>query len=153
MSDTKDIKKSFLAMWKQYASAGTEYAQKLLMNQASICLWEDFYTQYDPKMYDREYNILSNSYYPYQHTTMGTKILFEGGIVVSSSNMFGYKSKGWRRKNHELITNSEIVDWVWLQGLHGNTQTLPTPSDTLTNFINSNKFWNEIDRYASSKIK
>ncbi len=152
MNNNNDIKKSFLAMWKQYASAGVEYAQKLLMNQASICLWEDFYTQYDPKMYDREYNILSNSYYPYQRTTMGTKLFFEGGIIVNSSNMFGYKNKG-RNKNGELISNSEIVDWVWSQGLHGEIQTLPTPADTLTKFINSETFWNEIDRYASSKIR
>lgn len=165
MSDTKDIKKSFLAMWRQYASAGTEYAQKLLMNQAGLCLWEDFYEQYTPKLYQREYNILSNSYYPYKYSTMGASTTFESGIVVSSDNMFPYSHDTFYMvdthsgvddyvvRNEGSLTNPEIAKRVWLEGKHGTKQTLPTPADTLADFVNSRKFWTMIDSYASSKIK
>ena len=148
MSDTKDIKKSFLAMWEQYASAGTEYAQKLLMNQAGLCLWEDFYEQYTPKLYQREYNILSNSYYPYKYSTMGASTTFESGIVDTHSGVDDYVVR-----NEGSLTNPEIAERVWLKGKHGTIQTLPTPADTLADFVNSRKFWTMIDSYASNKIK
>jgi hypothetical protein len=142
-------------MWKQYASAGTEYAQKLLMNQAGLCLWEDFYEQYDPQLYQREYNILSNSYYPYKYSTMGMNTTFESGVIVSSDNMFPYSNDTFviKQKNDKSLDNSEIAERVWLEGMHGREQTLPTPADTLADFVNSRKFWTIIDNYASSKIK
>lgn len=85
-----------------------------------------YYGEYDPREYERTYQMLNTSYKPFT-TIMGE--IYEGGIVINSSNTNhkrGYYitddnkiGRGDISLREPLINEEYIYDNVWIKGIHG----------------------------------
>lgn len=68
-----------------------------------------YYGEYEPREYERTDQMLNTSYKPFT-TTMGE--IYEGGIIINSSNTNHEKGKNY--------TEEDIYNDVWIKGIHGH---------------------------------
>lgn len=90
-----------------YSTVGAKEASRLFV-QATQQALGIFYSSYSPEHYEREFNILANSYSPYLHNNGSIRY---GGVRLSPERMHPYRRQG--------ISTAEIWNGVMHFGLHG----------------------------------
>lgn len=113
----KECKKYYTAYAKGYAEA----ARKEYTSAAEKAI-NEFYLAYDPKYYDRTFDLLKNSYEPY-YDNHGNRI--DGGVKISPDNMSDYATSYSIDENMKVVANNstpkeEVFERTWYGGYHGD---------------------------------
>ena len=97
----KDLEKFIDTFGKTLAS---KVADKSVADAKAVL--EEFYLDYQPRYYNRTFDLLNNSYHRYykNHTTT-----FYGGVILSSKRMRDYKN----------TPKQDVFNWTILDGYHG----------------------------------
>lgn len=106
MSFEKSLEKDLQKWVKTYAEAYCRQAALELTETAKYAI-QKFYDDYNPRYYDRTYDLRDNSYSLYYHNN-GRKIY--GGVRISAINMQDYKNG---------TSADDVVGWTWFEGKHG----------------------------------
>lgn len=136
----KDIKKWVDSYAKTYCHKAAKEITRFAKNAIDL-----FYSQYEPKFYNRMDDLKNNSYTPYYHNN--GRIVY-GGVLISANKMQPYNGAG--------ITKEEIAMGTWRHGLHGFENHNPSekihtypPIVMVQLAMNDKKFLDNLDKYAS----
>lgn len=92
---------------------------------------EIYYSNYDPDVYDRTYNLQNAIRSHYQDSSTKEKISIEVGIVYDANNLNTYSSNSWYHQNGDtwVSRNDESFDW------NSQANGTPSPEWILDNFL------------------
>lgn len=138
------FKKDVYRFAQNYIKGAAKEVQRLMLEKTRTVL-QDWYADYDPRVYLRSNNLLNNSYRGY---LVGNRWSWVGGIQLSSDFMDEYTDSvpgiySYQRGCILDGVKDKVFEAAIMEGKHGyeNTQkiTTPTPYSALESYFNSNE--------------
>ena len=139
------FKKDVYRYAQNYIRGAATEAQRLMVEKAHTVL-QDWYADYDPKVYLRTNNLLNNSY---KGVLRGSRWSWTGGIQLSSDFMDNYYATtpgiyGYQKGVVLDGVKDKIFETAIMEGKHGYANTAkitsPAPHTLLDEYFNSNEF-------------
>lgn len=140
MKDLVDDCKKFS---QTYVEAGTTEACEKIVEFTKKAL-SVFYGSYSPRVYDRENNIMNNSWEPIMEISGDSG---RGGVRLSPSAMHEYWHHG------KKVSTEDIYTWVIHGGFHGLEKTSTPPITMIVSNVISPSFNTQIEKYALNAAK
>ena len=159
--DRKNIQKDLHDFLQTFAETITKTAADKITADAKASI-EEYYLDYQPKYYNRTFDLLHNSFYRHYENHGHT---YWGGVVLSPGKMKNYITRGFLSNTQTITKKEDVFKWTWLEGFHGYhwgmengsrwidpIQTTPPISRLLQRF-NDKAFYENLKQEALSKAK